>query len=301
MKNVGFDFSRVMLGTVQFGLDYGIARGGRPDYAACRDIVVCALESGINCFDTAAGYGESEQILGKILAELKVTDQVVVVSKSKPISDVAVSSDQVQEFVEQSLLQSLKNLQMESLPVFLFHIDKDLPWMDALRTMKDKGLVGRVGISVDTEEGAKQAVKNDLVEAIQLPHNLFDHRFAGKMFNSVEERKIKLFARSAFLQGLLLMPEERIPKKLHEVVPVRRKIEKLARDAGMWMPELCLRYSLSFSAITSVLIGVDSVAQLRDNAAIMQRGSLDQDLISKIDACVPDWPESIVRPICWTA
>jgi len=301
MKNIGFNFSRVMLGTVQFGLDYGIAQGGRPDYTACRDIVVCALESGINCFDTAASYGESEQILGKILAELKVADQVMVVSKSKAISDVDVPADQVQEFVEQSLLQSLKNLQMESLPVFLFHRDQDLPWMDALHTMKDKGLVGRIGVSVDTAEGAKQALQNDLVEAIQLPHNLFDHRFGGKIFDSVEERKINLFARSAFLQGLLLMPEERIPKNLHVVVPIRRRIEKLASNAGMGMPELCLRYSLSFPAITSVLIGVDSAAQLRDNAAIMQRGPLGQDLISKVDACVPDLPESIVRPGCWNA
>ena len=301
MKNIGFNFSRVMLGTVQFGLDYGIARGGRPDYAACRDIVVCALESGINCFDTAASYGESEQILGRILAELKVADQVVVVSKNKAISDIAVSSDKVQEFIEQSLLESLRNLQMESLPVFLFHRGQDLLWMDALHTMKDKGLVGHIGVSVDTAEGAKQALKNNLVEAIQLPHNLFDHRFAGKILDSVEERKIKLFARSAFLQGLLLMPEERIPKNLHVVVPIRRKVEELARNAGMGMPELCLRYSLSFPAITSVLIGVDSAAQLRDNAAIMQLGPLEQDLISKIDACVPDLPESIVRPMCWNA
>ncbi len=300
-KNIEFDFSRVMLGTVQFGMDYGIARGGRPDYAACRDIVACALESGINCFDTAASYGDSEQILGRILAELKVADQVLVVSKNRPISDIAFSLDKAREFIEQSLLQSLKNLQMESLPVFLFHCGKDLTWIDALHTMKGKGLVKHIGISVDTAEDAKKALENDLVEAIQLPHNLFDHRFEKQIFDSVEERKLKLFARSAFLQGLLLMPEEKIPENLHLVVPVRRKIEGIARNAGMGMPELCLRYSLSFPAITSVLIGVDSPEQLRENVAIMKRGPLNQDLINKIDACVPDFPNSIVRPACWNA
>ncbi|MEN8255778.1 MAG: aldo/keto reductase, partial [Verrucomicrobiota bacterium] len=282
MKNAGFDFSRVMLGTVQFGLDYGIAKGGRPSYEACRDIVACALEAGINCFDTAAAYGESEQVLGKIISDLNVVDQVVVVSKCMPVCDAELPADQAPEFIEKSLLQSLKNLQMDSLPVFLFHRDGDLPWMDVLHSMKEKGLIGRVGISVDTLDGAEQAVESDLVEAMQLPHNLFDHRFSGKVFDRVQERNIPLFARSAFLQGLLLMPEERIPKSLHEVVPVRRKIEALTREAGMGMPELCLRYSLSFPAIASVLIGVDSVEQLRENAALMQRGPLDQDLIGKI-------------------
>ena len=289
-----------MLGTVQFGLDYGIAnQGGKPEYRTCRDIVTCALEEGINCFDTAAAYGESERVLGKILAELNVADQVVVVSKNQPIGDVDVPSEKVPEFIEKSLLQSLKNLQMESLPVFLFHRDKDLPWMDVLHAMKDKGLVERVGISVDTSEGAKQAVENDLVEAVQLPHNLFDHRFSGEVFDRVQKRKIKLFARSAFLQGLLLMPEERIPGNLHVVVPVRRKVEALAREAGMGMPELCLRYSLSFPAITSVLIGVDSIEQLRENAAMAKRGPLEESLLKKIDECVPEFPEEILRPTCW--
>lgn len=294
------DFSQVMLGTVQFGLDYGIAKGGRLDYESCRDVVACALESGINCFDTAAAYGESEQVLGRILTELKVADQVVVVSKSLPISDEDMPAGKIPEFIGQSLRKSLKNLRMESLPVFLFHRDNDLPWMDVLHAMKDKGLVGRIGISVDTEEGATQVVESDLVEAIQLPHNLFDHRFSSRVFDRVRERKIPLFARSAFLQGLLLIPEERIPKSLHEVVSVRRRVGELARKAGVGMPELCLRYSLSFPAITSVVIGVDSVEQLRENAAMMQRGPLEQDLIQKIDACVPDFPESLLRPACWS-
>ncbi len=299
MENGEIDFSRVMLGTVQFGLDYGIAKGGRPDYKACRDIVECALESGINCFDTAAAYGESEQVLGKIIAELKVADQVVVVSKSQPVSETGIPSGQVPGFIENSLVQSLENLRVETLPVFLFHRDADLPWMDALHTMKEKGLIGRAGISVDTAEGAKRAVESELVEAIQLPHNLFDHRFFDAVFDRVQERQIPLFARSAFLQGLLLIPEERIPENLHRVVPVRRKVEALAREAGMDMPELCLRYGLSFPAITSVLIGVDSVEQLRENAAMAKRGPLEESLLKKIDECVPEFPEAVVRPVLW--
>lgn len=295
------EFSPLTLGTVQFGLDYGIAnQGGKPEYRTCRDIVACALEEGITCFDTASCYGESEQVLGRILAELKVADQVVIVSKSRPVSEAGIPANQVPAFIENSLFQSLENLQKETLPFFLFHRDDDLVWMDSLNAMKERGLVRNIGISVDTEGGAEQAAGNGLVQAIQLPHNLFDRRFsAGPLFGQLRERGVKLFVRSAFLQGLLLMAEERIPAHLGAVVPVRRKLQELAAEAGISMVELCLRYGLSSPAITSVLIGVDSVGQLRENAAMAQRGPLEESLLKKIEECVPEFPESIVRPALW--
>lgn len=296
------EFSKIMLGTVQFGMNYGIAnQTGRPDYQTCCNIIANALESGINCFDTAACYGESEQVLGRALTELNAADKAVLVSKSRPVSEAELPANEVEGFIEESLRQSLRNLRIEVLPVFLLHRDADLVWMEALHRMKEKGLVQRIGISVDTAEGAELAAAHGLTEAVQLPHNLFDRRFScGPLFPRVQERKIKLFTRSAFLQGLLLMPEERIPEHLHGVIPVRRRLEKLARAAGLGMPELCLRYSLSFPAITSVLIGVDTVEQLRENAAIMQRGPLDEPLLKSIYECVPDLPETIVRPSCWS-
>lgn len=258
------------------------------------------LEEGITCFDTASAYGESEQVLGRALAELKVTDQVVVVSKIRPVSEAGIPANQVPAFIEKSLFQSLENLRMDTLPVFLFHRDNDLVWMDSLNAMKKRGLVQHIGISVDIAGGAEQAAGNGLVQAIQLPHNLFDRRFsAGPLFGQLRERKVKLFVRSAFLQGVLLMAEERIPVHLGAVIPVRRKLQELAAEAGISMVELCLRYALSFPAITSVLIGVDSVEQLRENAAMAKRGSLEESLLKKIDECVPEFPESIIRPTLW--
>ncbi len=290
-----------MLGTVQFGLDYGIVnRGGKPEYRTCLDIVGCALEEGITCFDTAAAYGESERVLGRALADLKATDKVTIVSKSLSVSGAGIPPLQVPEFVERSLRQSLKNLRAEVLPAFLLHCDWDLPWMETMNAMKDKGLVRNVGISIDTAEGAGQAIDNGLVQAIQLPHNLFDRRFSsGPLFGRIQQRKIKLFARSAFLQGLLLIAEECIPSHLSAVVPVRRKLHRLTTEAGISMVEVCLRYSMSFPAITSVVIGVDSIKQLRENAAMARRGPLDESLLKQIEECVPEFPESIIRPACW--
>jgi aryl-alcohol dehydrogenase-like predicted oxidoreductase len=294
-------FSRVMLGTVQFGLDYGIAnRNGQPDYRTCRDIVAGALEAGINAFDTAALYGQSEDVLGRILSDLHASENVLVVSKSRPVHSAGISSDKAEATIEASLRASLRNLKLERLAVFLFHREDDLAYADALSRMQEKGLVGCVGVSADTRGGADRAAETGKVQAVQLPHNLLDRRFApGPLLGRLRARGVLLFARSAFLQGLLLMPEERIPGSLQAVVPVRRRLEALAREYEMGMAELCLRYGLSFPEITSVLIGVDSPAQLRENVAAMRRGPLTRDVLDRIHACVPAFPEAIVRPALW--
>lgn len=294
------NLARLTLGTVQFGLAYGIAnQGGKPAYATCRDIMAEAYAAGIRCFDTAAAYGESESVLGKALAELGIADTVTLVSKSSPLNPAIKDSKVIEQQITTSLENSLRRLGLEQLPIYLFHRDDDLRWMDILAGLRERGLVRRIGVSVDTASGAEAAANNPLVEAVQLPHNLFDHRFsAGPIFKTKADSTL-LFARSAFLQGLLLMPEERIPKGLNAVITVRRQVEKIAADAGMGMAELCLRYSLSFPSIDSVLIGVDTVQQLKENAAMAARGPLPADLLQHLQQVVPDFPESIVRPSLW--
>ena len=77
-----FDLSMLTLGTVQFGLPYGIANThGQPAYETARDIIACAVEGGVNVLDTAVSYGESEAVVGRALAELGIADRVLVVSK----------------------------------------------------------------------------------------------------------------------------------------------------------------------------------------------------------------------------
>jgi len=258
-----------------------------------------AFAAGIRFFDTAAAYGESESVLGKILSELGIADQVVVVSKSLPLEADLSESKAIRESLRTCLLESLKRLKLERLPVYLFHRDPDLAFIEILAEIRDAGLVERIGVSVDTPQGAQAAAEEPLVDAIQLPHNLLDHRFAESPWFTHKEPRTRLFARSAFLQGLLLMPEERIPETLHSVLPVRRKVNVIAAEAGVSMAELCLRYSLSFPAIDSVLIGVDNVSQLKENIAIATKGPLPSDLIHRINESVPDFPETIVRPALW--
>jgi aryl-alcohol dehydrogenase-like predicted oxidoreductase len=84
------------------------------------------------------------------------------------------------------------------------------------------------------------------------------------------------------------------------VIPVRRALESIAREAGMSPPELAVRYMLSQAGITCLVVGVDTEAQMRENTALFSRGPLPSDLCARIELAVPDLPESILNPGTWS-
>jgi len=283
-----------MLGTVQFGMEYGIANvSGKPSFDRVCEIVRTAYENGVTALDTAAAYGTSEEVVGATLARLGLTEAMTVVSKVPPIE---ADSDQVAEtIIERTIRQSLKRLRLERLTVCLLHREDDLRFLPVLEKMVNRGLIGGAGVSLDSGRYLAQAAQAGFV---QLPYNVLDRRFET-FWPTARRNGIRVFSRSVYLQGLLLMPEARIKAELADVIPVRRKLEALARDAGCAMSELCMRYALLNPTITSVLTGVDTPEQLRENLRLMALGPLPEDLVSRIRACVPDLPESLVRPALW--
>jgi aryl-alcohol dehydrogenase-like predicted oxidoreductase len=292
------DFSRLMLGTVQFGLNYGIAnRAGQPTFDDVKAILRCVHEQGINCIDTAAGYGTSEEVLGRALAELDLAGQFIIVTKVKHLPD-GLSVRKSEQHVEESVLNSLKRLRVEVLPVCLFHVEKNVGYVNALQKLKERGIVRHIGVSISTPPGAERALDTGLVDALQIPTNVLDDRYAS-VWTAAKQKGVALFARSIYLQGLLLMTDADTPPALAEVIPIRRQLASLATQSGISMTELAMRYVLSIPELTSVLIGVDSVSQARENIALGARGPLSADLLAAIRQTVPALPEAVLNPILW--
>jgi aryl-alcohol dehydrogenase-like predicted oxidoreductase len=202
-----------MLGTVQFGLRYGIAnRNGQPSYETARAILVCAYEGGVNCLDTASAYGTSEGVIGKVLSELGIADRMVVVSKVYPMAGGFSSRQAADAFVEESVTRSLKRLRLDVLPICLFHWEENFCYVESLLRLKEKRLVRHIGSSVMTPGVASRIVSSGLAEAVQIPASLLNHRFPRSgICEEARRRGTAIFARSVYLQGLLLMPEEDIP------------------------------------------------------------------------------------------
>ena len=287
-------FSRLMLGTVQFGLEYGIANvSGKPSFDRVCDILRAAYEGGVTALDTAAAYGTSEEVVGSALERLGLQDAMTVVSKVPPIE--AANDAEAERLIEQTLLRSLARLRLERLAVCLLHREDDLRYLPVLEKMVGKGLIGGAGVSLDSDRFLAQAAA---ARFIQLPYNILERRFEP-FWPVALQNKIHLFSRSVYLQGLLLMPEEKIRPGLAEVIPVRRRLEGIAREAGCTMAELCMRYVLSNPSVSSVLTGVDTVEQVQENLRLSALGPLPEDVLGRVRECVPDLPESLVRPALW--
>ncbi len=287
-------FSRLMLGTVQFGMEYGIANvSGKPSFDRVCEIIRMAYENGVTALDTAAAYGTSEEVVGAAFERLGLREAMTVVSKVPPIE--AESDPAAEATIERTIRQSLKRLRLTRLSVCLLHREDDLRFLPVLERMVGRGLIGGAGVSLDSDRYLGQAAEAGF---IQLPYNVLDRRFES-FWPPVRRNGIRVFARSVYLQGLLLMPEDRIGAGLRAVIPVRRELESLARAAGCGMSELCMRYALSNPAVASVVTGVDTSEQLRENLRVAALGPLPSDLLDRVRACVPELPETLVRPSRW--
>jgi|WetSurMetagenome_2_1015567.scaffolds.fasta_scaffold72320_2 aryl-alcohol dehydrogenase-like predicted oxidoreductase len=305
-----FALSRLMLGTVQLGLPYGIAnRTGQPSYQEARAILACAYEGGVNCLDTAAIYGSSEEVLGCALAELGIADRMTIVSKVRHMAQ-GLDAATAAAIVEESVAQSLKRLRLERLPICLFHIEENFAYAEALLRLKERGLVGHVGSSVMTPTATSAIIDTGLADALQIPTGVLDRRFShpgggtpAPRAGVIEEAAghgMAVFVRSIYLQGLLLIPEEDLPLELAAVLPVRRRLEALAAEAGMSLSELAVRYVLSLDGVTCAVVGIETEAQTRQNLAMFARGPLAAELRRAVEAAVPDLPDKILMPSLWS-
>ncbi|MBI3656784.1 MAG: aldo/keto reductase [Acidobacteria bacterium] len=295
------NLSKLMLGTAQFGLAYGIAnRGGQPSFEAIKAILRYAYEHGVNCLDTAAGYGSSEEILGRALHELGLSGRINLVTKIKHLPD-GLSCSQADAAVEESVLCSLKHLHLQALPVCLFHLEQNFSYAESLLKLREQGLVRHIGVSTVTTSAALTIISLGSAEAVQIPTSILDRRFVNSgVCSAAAKGGVVVFGRSIYLQGLILLTDQETPFHLRAVVPVRSTLSGIAEQAGMTLGELAMRYVLGVSELTSVLVGVDSVAQMKQNLEFFLRGPLSADVRTAVDRAVPELPEAIINPVFWT-
>lgn len=295
--------SQMMLGTVQFGLPYGIAnRTGQPSYAQVLGIIEAAAAGGVNCLDTAAAYGTSEEVLGRALRELGLAERMLVVTKVRPLSPPELAdAGAAYRAIGESVEESRRRLQLDCLPLVLFHREADVKYRYVLAELKERGLIRMYGVSCDHVAGPAVAfAETEGIAALQIPGNVLDRRHQRSgVFQSAASRGVAVFIRSVYLQGLLLMPEAAVPERQKMVVPVRRRLTQLAADAGMTLAELAIRYMGSQDGVTCVVVGCETIEQVRANVAMFNGGSLDAGFVREIEAAVPDLPANIISPGLW--
>jgi len=293
------EFSNLMLGTAQFGVDYGIANTtGKPSQDQVDEIISFAWENGVNCLDTASSYGESEMIIGHALENLGLARQMKIVSKVAHFAD-DLSLAEVKEHIHKSVFGSLERLKVDYLDVCLFHHEKYFYAIELLNELKEQGVVKSIGLSftgTDFDDAAK-VLSSPLIDAVQIPGSLLDRRFENEGFALAREYAKPVFVRSVYLQGLLV--QETAPPRLAAMQSALDEIGKLAREYDLSREALCARYMLGVKGVSSLLMGVETLEQLKENIVLVGQGALPPDIHQHIARNVPLLSADYLCPHLW--
>lgn len=268
--------AKLILGTVQFGLNYGINNSnGRPSFEVAKSILDLAYENHIDELDTADAYGDAQKVLNSYFQNSN--------NKFKIMSKFIW--DKTKDF-NFHLDQSLNALNQTFLDGYYFHrFDdfKNFPHFDQVETAKQAGKLKDLGVSLYTLDELEMALNHPHVNLIQLPFNLFDRSEKKQsLLKKAKEKNIKIYIRSVFLQGLFFKDLEALPNFLLPLKNNLIALKALTLKNNLSMEKMAMGYVNSMDFIDGVLIGVDSVEQLKNNLE-SAKITLTKDLIKEIE------------------
>jgi aryl-alcohol dehydrogenase-like predicted oxidoreductase len=279
---------------------YGIAnRDGRPGFKQALRIVETAWQNGIRRFDTAQAYGNSEEILGACFRELLGGrgPEPVVVSKLAPEQDIS-RIDSVLASVD----TSMKALGLERLWGLMLHretlLGQGKTHLSKVATrLKLEGKVAHFGVSVYSPQMAIKALDMDEIDIIQIPFNVFDQRALEQgVFRLADERGKKVFVRSVYLQGLLLLDPERLPDKMlfaRDILATYRGLSKHYRISNQL---LALTYVIHKAPRAYIVIGAERPEQVEENALLWAEA---KDLNLPDLGSISQGDPKLINPALW--
>lgn len=252
---------RIALGTAQFGLEYGVTNSvGRVRLSDVKEILRIASGLGVDTLDTAAAYGDSESSLGSV-----GVSQFKIITKFPTLLD---SRHNVVEWVNRSLDNALAKLNLRSLYGVLFHRSSQLVTsasteiLHAIDELKSAGVIEKFGVSIYDPAELEAITSLCMPDIVQAPLNVFDRRLVSSgWLEKLHDSGVEVHTRSAFLQGLLLCPRERVPGKFEAW-------HKHFDDWHEWLDRNALSpmeaslAAVTDSRISRVIVGVESVSQL---------------------------------------
>lgn len=291
------------LGTVQFGMDYGICGQKQPSVEASVEMLDYAAQNGIDTFDTANAYGTAEDVVGVFLQKKTIArDKIKVISKFKPNLLDEVQPEQYYQVMKANLENTLSRLHTDYLDAYLLHSSRYVfndAIIETLERIKKEGYAQKVGVSVYETAEAKKCIERSNVDFMQLPYSIFDQRMKDDgVFDMAVGNDTQIHIRSAFIQGLILMTEEQVPPFLMKAKPIVRKIDEICKEYNISRIALAMSYVKQQDAASHLVFGVDNLEQLKQDILLFEE-ALPRDLIEEIGKQFIGIETDIVMPSLW--
>lgn len=260
---------KLALGTVQFGLDYGVANtDGKVDVTTMISILQRARAKGIDTLDTAISYGESEKRLGMT----NVKDWRIVTK----LPEIPNECTNINTWILNQVQKSLLRLGVTRISALLLHRPDQLLesngveiWK-ALQDLKQKNIVKKIGFSVYDCNQLDALWASFQPNIVQMPYNLLDQRFmiSGWM-KKMNDAGVEIHVRSIFLQGLLLMSKSDRPEKFNHWKEIWEVLDAWLLEYDITAVEAAISFAMDNPYIDKIVVGVDNVQQLEEILSII--------------------------------
>ena len=272
--------NKLILGTVQFGLDYGVNNHiGKPDCTKVKEILDFAYNNNIRILDTAEAYGDAHERIGAY--HCGVNNRFKVITKFSP-SQIDLPKDIIKR-----VKMNLRTLGVKSLYGYMFHSYEDFKHYFSsfeadLGLLKNQGIINKIGVSLHSNQELEDVLKFENIDLIQLPFNLLDNSFQRKtVLNKAKEKGVEIHTRSVFLQGLFFKDIDKIKGNPQQIIPEILELRKLT-SGMLGIADIALNYVCRQTFIDKVLVGVDNIDQLKLNLLSLDK-NLSENIVRSIE------------------
>lgn len=278
--------SPMTLGTVQLGMNYGIANeSGKPSEEKSFSILRSALENGVTTLDTARAYGNSEEVIGGFLKTWQ-GPMPNIITKVRKLQ--GSTPKELEQFATESVEASLRDLGVSRVSAVMLHGATDpaihgKACAHAVKALIDHGYTDRVGVSVYTAQDIREMLKYDIFSVTQVPMSIFDQRLiADGSVAELAAQGYDVFVRSVFLQGLFFLDPDTMddPILLEHAAPKIRLLRQIAESLGITVAQLAISFMRSCPGVTSLVLGADNPEQVKQNIAYFDIPVPDTDTIT---------------------
>lgn len=300
----GLDISVLSLGTVQLGCDYGINNAdGKPSMEQAFGILNAAMETGVNTLDTAAGYGDSEAVIGSWLKTVPEAKRPFICTKAKHLDHTSLNS--LRESLKASVEESKRRLGLEQLPLLMLHscdeyLCDEENMKICFKELKENGDILYSGISAYAHHDYGKIADSGF-DATQIPLNIFDWRqIDNGGLKRLEESGMIVFIRSVYLQGLVFKKPEDLDSRMDFAKETLVKFRALCSKYGMDPATLSLSFILSLPGVTSLVLGAEKIEQVKQNAELFAKAKVLSDVqMDEIHENFKDTEFRLLTPSEW--